>query len=1314
MRSKKRLLLITMMLLSMIACIIGAVACGGGVSAKDAIANYLLPQDQTLVSADFTLPKGIGKDNSVPVTWTSSNENAIKIEDADTVYNAKVTLQDEVTEVTLTIHSGDNQKGFTVRVDELSVYTFISNFTFPQKNRAVKEDFELQTSMTIQGQAATISWAVPAGSQDYLSVVDGENGKKMVKVDLPEDIADVKIEATFSFKGVSKTQTYNFSVSPDLEPLQLVNRIYSRTDYPVELSGYVLHVYSSGNSDQYGPNATFYMIDDTLKYGYYMYQLALNEEDLDNFKEGVHVSVSGDKAKNHNGLWETNGKEVGKAVIIDDKTINPREHIYDFDTDLLSGVPSALWHESTYVRLTGWTVKAMAKDAPKVGTAGDLFTITNGDTTITVRYSTYIKRTDEENAALVGMYNTVKVGDIVTVTGILGNYNAFQIQPVVAGDIVVGSEAKTYENAPKVKAAVAAVDAKVKENFSSLVAADKTVKMPVSEDGVAISYRLAGKKLTEPTVVIADDGTFTITPTAKEKNYEVQVTYKIGDYEAYGFFQIHNWKKTDAEIVELVKKAIDEESGVIDLKVAGEIALPEVDTLGATVTWSVKDGTPYWIELLDDGAKVNVIELPNEATTITLVATITKGTASATTTITVNASAAPSLTFKALTEPQEGDFVYSAMKNGIRLYASSLELDGGDTGYIVTSDDISKAVKFTLVKKEGSDTDWYIKMGSKYLEMNPYANNGKTSYKLKLVAEPTAVWTWLDSADCFQQLTTQVAEAEPKTLNYYVGTYNSSKYTTLSPSDVSRITGNSAKDLDVTQHPARFGTLVEATDADKIANAKALLDIDTASLKEVGDEIALPAQGRGGVAISWAVDTQDYVKIESGKLVVKSLPKTGTVKVTVTATLTSGTATADTKEFTVELTAAGEGGEETTEPSLPDGKGIATAPATVTEALDVAKQLAADSYLTKDGDQLLVYVKGFVIDIGKWSDRFGNFTSVWIADKADSTKNSADAIQVYRLYLDDTNLKLVGDLAVGAEITLCGYLQNYKGENASAAPQFTYSGEKNDKHCVATAYTDHRSEAEKANAAIAAAKKSLESTYADGIGALVTEITLPVSTVTGVTLKYTASVGTIADGKLSVTHTASETTLTIDIEADGGTKATASLQIAAGVVIEDGDYDYDFTNVGNDSNSLSTTDLLSLLNGLTEVDIISSVDQAESVYKGQGSGGAHTNDPNMLKVGKSGSGTEIHLTFAKAVSKIVIECESWKDKTAKISVNGGTAQSTEKNTKGTFTFTFEAATKVTIKVETTAILIYKLTVTVGSAAAAASLAAPVALPPKKS
>ena len=1108
MRSKKRLTLITLMILSMLACFIGAVACGGGVSAEEAISMYILPQNETLVSEDFNLPKKIGKDNAVSVEWTSDKPAAIAIEDGNAEsYTAKVSLQDEITEVKLTIKSGDASKDFTVRVDAFSVYTFMDAFVFPQKNTAVGANFEVADSITVQGKTATISWSVPTEYAAYLAV-EGNT----VKVTPPEDIVSVQIAATFTFNGDSKTQKYSFSVSPDLEHLQLINRIYSVTDYPVSLSGYVVHVYDAKIDATYGPNATFYMIDDNKEFGYYMYQLALNEGDVENFKEGVHVTVSGDKAKNYNGLWETTGKEVGKAVIDSEETINPRDYIYDFDVDLLAGVPSALWHESTLVSLTGWTVTSKASAKP-TGADSNLFTIKNGDLSITVRISKYIRRTDDELNALLDVYDKVEVGSVVTVTGLLGNSNAFQIQPILASDIVVGGEAKTYENAPKLKAAVAKVEEAVKANFSSLVAAHKEVTMPTSESGVTISYRVAGGKTVQDglTVKIDDNGKFTVDPTNVEKNYDVQVTYTIGDYTAYGFFKLHNWGMEPQEIVDTVKGYI-EDAGSLEMKAAGDVKLPEIDNLGTTVKWSVQGTAPDWIEVSADGSTVTVKSLPAEETTLTLQAEITLGTAKATAKVTLKVSAAELFQHEGtVADPYT---VEEAIKIANTLESDAIYSADGTPKQVAIAGYVSNVGK-TYLPKEGDD----FYMSSVYIADTA---DGKTSLQLYTIAYNNVVTKPAEKLDekyspftkgdyvvvygfikNFKGTTPEIDKATvgDKAVNPTIETWEkvSVKGSHANPYTVAELkTLSIGSSKDGTEYykvegvvtPVYVKGIVTKKGSTQNYGIKEYYIADTAG--DTANQIELYSINWDYVKSGTVVDVGDTVLV----LGYPQKYKGGTVQVSSWKDEQNQYHNALLKEHAPAVAAGGENPDPQPTPdtpSLPDGKGIATAPVTVAEALDVAKQLAADAYLTKDGEQLLVYVKGFVIDIGEWSDQFGNFSYVWIADKADSTKSSADAIQVYRLYLDETNLKLVGDLAVGAEITLCGYLQNYKGKNDSAAPQFTYSGEKNDKHCVATAYTDKRTDEQKATAALNAIELP-EKTNED--------FAVPTSVVTGVTFAW--------------------------------------------------------------------------------------------------------------------------------------------------------------------------------------------------------------------
>ena len=826
MRSKKRLTLVILMLMAMIACLIGAVACGGGVSQKDAIDMYILPQNQTLVDEDFSLPKYIGQDNAVEVKWTSSNTAAIEIVDSGDQYTAKVTLQDEVTDVTLTISAGGSSKNFTVRVDGFSVYTFIDNYSFPQLKKSISSDFDLDTSFTFQGKTAAIAWEIDAQYSEYIALNEAKNG---VVVTPAEEIKDVKIKATFTYNGESAPATYAFSVAPALEHRQTVNKIYSVVGYPLELSGYIVHVFES--SESYG-NATFYMIDDDFCSGYYCYRVKIDKSKVDQYVEGAHVTVSGDTTKNYNGLWENNSG--GTATLDDKDPINPRDHIYALDTDLLSNVPSMIWHESTLVSLSGWKIASIEPVPEKIdqSTNANIFTLQRGDVTIAVRLSKYVSRTDAEGAAFVTLLNTLKVGDYVNVTGLLGNYNNFQIQPVLASDITKVDAEGTNTDGAKVKAAVAQVAGKVKANFDALITAEKTVEMPTSVDGVTISYRVAGQDLKNVTVTIAADGKITVAPVDSEKNYDIEVTYKIGEYEGYSFFNIRNWKMSDENILAQVKETI-EKLTIDDVKKTGAVTIPAFEDLGATVTWAPKSGSPAWLVASNGGIAVN--ELPDADTTVTIVATIELGGKTETAEISFKVQKAPNEVFQALGEAKEGTYKFAMSVNGLYYYATG-EMSGY---YFATSESSADAADF-VIKKIG-DNQYTITVGGKYLEFAPRTGDSQgVNIEMNDAQTTGKYWQWIDGIKNFVMESTYNKSGEPDATDlYYFGNYSTN--TSMNGNYIGRIATKNADNTytakdnteGVSQWVAHFGTMVSASEVPDETKAQNVLN----ALKTLPDHL---------------------------------------------------------------------------------------------------------------------------------------------------------------------------------------------------------------------------------------------------------------------------------------------------------------------------------------------------------------------------------------------------------------------------------------------------------------------------------------------
>lgn len=763
MKRSRKLTLFTLIVLFVVTCVMGLVACGGK-GAKEAIEMYILPQAETLVSEDFTLPKKIGKDGAVEVKWTSSNEDAIKVEDnGGEEYNAKVTLQSEVTDVTLTIKAGSHKKNFTVRVDALTVSTFVEHYEFPYFNSALKAgEYDLATSVEVQGQTATITWTVAENSKNYISL--NESGSKLTVGSVDERVS-VSLQAKFTYGGQDANRTYAFYAAPNTTHLQDINAIYSNDGGPLEFSGYI--VYLCEASASYG-NATFYMIDDDFCSGYYMYRVKIDTEKVDKYVVGAHVTVTGATTKNYNGVWENNSN--GTATVDEDKApIDPRDHIYDFDTDAISDAPSALWHESTLVRLSGWQL-SKASSKPAGDKTATMFTLKQGDTQVTVAFNSYMKY---DNNAILGIYDTVEDGAYYTVVGLLSSYNGkYQLVPYQASDVTKVDEAVTNEDGAKIKAAVAAVDTKVKAEFSSLIVDTKTVTMPVANienaEGVTVSYEVAG--VANPTVEIDNTtGSFTITPIQQDKNYEIMATYTLGSYKAYSFFKLRNWDATPAELVSVVAKNV-RESTMDKIVALGTYDFPSVDLIGCTIEWAVKEGSPAWATVVDN--KLQVTDCPAEGNVyVHLVATVKAFDDSATETaeITVRVEHFP---FVAASDmPKTGDYVFALYQATIGKWMFMTgEVNSSKFG--VSTEDVSAAAVFTIAES-GSGYSIKVKSGvneGKYLSLD---NNNKIQF-----VDTEAVWTWNSSINAFT--------FDVKGTSYYIGTYGT--FDTFSASKTSYAT----------------------------------------------------------------------------------------------------------------------------------------------------------------------------------------------------------------------------------------------------------------------------------------------------------------------------------------------------------------------------------------------------------------------------------------------------------------------------------------------------------------------------------------------
>lgn len=342
-----------------------------------------------------------------------------------------------------------------------------------------------------------------------------------------------------------------------------------------------------------------------------------------------------------------------------------------------------------------------------------------------------------------------------------------------------------------------------------------------------------------------------------------------------------------------------------------------------------------------------------------------------------------------------------------------------------------------------------------------------------------------------------------------------------------------------------------ATDADKVAVAKASLDLATKNYTATGD-YDLPAT-KSGANISWAVSgASDYVSIDGGKLKITSMPAADT-DVTLTATISSGSVT-DTKNITIKLLSLGLTNDGTLEH-----------PYTPSEAKLVAKQTLAEG----DTAATEVYVKGYVIAPGTYNTQFKNFDNMYIADvyAADKATTADDALYVYRPTPDGTYLTTEG-FTKGDLVTFKGKLQNYRADTQELTSGTCVAREvaqRTDADVVADAkaaltlnesYTTVQDVAlptEKSGATVSWALQAA-SEYASIDGSTLKITSLP-TTDTTVTLVATISCGDATDTKTFTIHLQQLTLAHAGTLADPFTVAdlkTISATVASGAYYTDG------------------------------------------------------------------------------------------------------------------------------------------------------------------
>ena len=598
--------IIAVLAIVMVLCCVTLAACNDK-NDTNVLDSYIFDMDGTTVTDDFTLPATIGGEAA---EWKSEG-TAIQLEKRESDWLAKVTLPETgLVDVNLTVTVKKSSKSYTVRVKALDVYDFMNSYVFPKDKATIVDNFDLETEFAYKGKTATIAWSVDEDYELYIKVI---NNGKTLQVTPQGNQTPVKVKATFTYNGVSASQSYRMTVYKTMEGLELVNYWYTNTGVSIDMSGYVVLI-GTAYSSSYN-NVTLYMVNDDFTAGYYLYRVKTTDEHAAKLAPGVHITVTGTTNTNYNGLVETNAG--GKLVVDDDvPPIDVNAHVKAIDQEVIGNLPATVYHESRLVSLTNWKVTKVAADADKqAGANYTLLTLEKGGAKVEVRVSKYMegayatKADDATWTAINALTTTYPVGSMVNVTGILSNYKGWQIMPLSASAVTASGQeedaADTVYAGKKVAAAIAKVNEKLvadgintAEGKTVRITTQKEFALETAVDGVEISYEIVGKS----NAIVLDGGKMTVTP-GNPETATILATYKSGEFESVQFLSVESLIPTAASMLEDLE---------VPESITSETALPTLE--GVTIEWAVESGKNA-ISIVDGKLVPAIVEV-NTPTTI--------------------------------------------------------------------------------------------------------------------------------------------------------------------------------------------------------------------------------------------------------------------------------------------------------------------------------------------------------------------------------------------------------------------------------------------------------------------------------------------------------------------------------------------------------------------------------------------------------------------------------------------------------------------------------------------------------------------------
>lgn len=532
------------------------------------LAGLIIDQNKKVVTADFELPSNfVGFD----ITWTSSNENVIKVESSkstdskgneSTVYIAKVTRPDVTTDVTLTAHSGNNTKDFTVTVSAIDAFEIADKFSFQYKNATLPSgEYQLPINTTYSGKEATINWAV---EENEVATVNSN----VLTIDATEILTKIELTATFSYNGTTATKHYRLNAQASIEYtaqdkiINWYNGVYDTT--AVDISGYVVNKVYNEEKKGY----IVLIIDESYTAGVYCYYPKFAEGVYDKLDYGTAITLKGATSQSYNGLIETD-TAVGEIVLneelpafdsskavtaVDEEIFAAANSKYK---DLASGYTSSSTlklKQSTEVTLSGWKVKAVT-ESPNATKYADLVTLskTIGSETVDVKVSwSYYYSTLDTATQLINQAKTLAIGDVVDVKGFLNaGKDGYNIMLTQADNL---KKSESTESTFDLTNVYASLDVFSKINFPETVVSNTTLDEPKLSlpEGAKISYKIYGFGAKY------EEGKFSIEVTENVRNIVIRafVTYN-------GFTFTHDYK-----IIAVVKTADEQVQEELDALVA--------------------------------------------------------------------------------------------------------------------------------------------------------------------------------------------------------------------------------------------------------------------------------------------------------------------------------------------------------------------------------------------------------------------------------------------------------------------------------------------------------------------------------------------------------------------------------------------------------------------------------------------------------------------------------------------------------------------------------------------------------------------------